>query len=203
MKLDQKVARQPEINPLNITNYEKQKENRAADQFFSSLLRHCIEAGAFPEPAPRLCPALSGGMVEQDSASRGVPPGRAALSTAVENRSLRSFFVILIETTELLGFLGAVQLSTDKAELRTVVRPSPQATIGPQLPLASEPVRGLDQRDQVGCSNGTDARNLAQQFRCFMFPALGQKLGSQVSPQGLKSIQLSTAETGWVWEQIQ
>jgi divalent metal cation (Fe/Co/Zn/Cd) transporter len=38
MKLDQKVARQPEINPLNITNYEKQKENRAADQFFSSLL---------------------------------------------------------------------------------------------------------------------------------------------------------------------
>jgi plasmid stabilization system protein ParE len=38
MKLDQKVARQPEINPLNTTNHEKQKENRAADQFFSSLL---------------------------------------------------------------------------------------------------------------------------------------------------------------------
>jgi hypothetical protein len=38
MKLDQKVARAPEINPLNISNDEKQKENRAAGQFFSSLL---------------------------------------------------------------------------------------------------------------------------------------------------------------------
>ena len=38
MKLDQKVARAPEINPLNITNDEKQKENRDADQFFSILL---------------------------------------------------------------------------------------------------------------------------------------------------------------------
>ena len=74
--------------------------------------------------------------------------------------------VVLIETTELLGFLGALQLSTDKAELRTVVRLNPQATIGPQLSLASEPVRGLHQRDQVGCSNRTDAGNLAQQLRC-------------------------------------
>ena len=38
MQLDQKVARAPEINPLNITNDEKQKENRDADQFFSILL---------------------------------------------------------------------------------------------------------------------------------------------------------------------
>ena len=91
--------------------------------------------------------------------------------------------VVLIKTTELLGFLGALQLSTNKAELRTVVRLNPQATIGPQLSLASEPVRGL--RDQVGCSNRTDAGNLAQQLRCLMFPALGQKLGSQVSPQGV------------------
>jgi hypothetical protein len=43
MKLDQKVARQPEINPLNITNHEKQKENRAADQFFSSLLEAIVD----------------------------------------------------------------------------------------------------------------------------------------------------------------
>src|SRR5205823_12420720 len=68
-------------------------------------------------------------------------------------RTLEDFFhlmvVVLIETTELLGFLGALQLSTDKAELRTVVRLNPQATIGPQLSLASEPVRGLHQRDQV------------------------------------------------------
>src|SRR5258705_12385993 len=34
---------------------------------------------------------------------------------------LHLMVVVLIETTELLGFLGALQLSTDKAELRTVV----------------------------------------------------------------------------------
>ncbi len=37
--------------------------------------------------------------------------------------------VISIQTTELLGFLGALQLSTDKAELRTVVRLNAQATM--------------------------------------------------------------------------
>jgi hypothetical protein len=94
----------------------------------------------------------------------------------------RDMVVILIETTELLGFLGAVQLSADIAVLRTVVGLNAQATIGPQLPLATEPVRGLDQRDQAGCSNRTNARNLAQQFRCLMFPEewLTQK---QVSEQ--------------------
>ncbi len=61
--------------------------------------------------------------------------------------------VVPIETTELLRFLGALQLSTDKAELRTVVRLNAQATIGPQLPLAAEPVRGLHQCDQAGGSN--------------------------------------------------
>jgi hypothetical protein len=38
MELDRKSLQTPEINPLNITNDEHQKENRAADQFFSSLL---------------------------------------------------------------------------------------------------------------------------------------------------------------------
>jgi hypothetical protein len=42
MKLDQKVARPPEVNPLNITIMRKQKENRAADQFFSILLEDAI-----------------------------------------------------------------------------------------------------------------------------------------------------------------
>ncbi len=37
---------------------------------------------------PGLCPALSGGMVEQDSASRRTPPRRATLSTAGWNAGL-------------------------------------------------------------------------------------------------------------------
>src|ERR1039457_6233741 len=80
------------------------------------------------------------------------------------SRTLEDLFhcmiVISIQTTELLRFLGALQLSTDKAELRTIVRLNAQATIGPQLPLAAEPVRGLHQCDQAGGPNRTDAGNL-------------------------------------------
>src|SRR5271157_3021393 len=84
---------------------------------------------------------------------------RSRTTAGPGGRTLEDLFhlmvVVPIETTELLGFLGALQLSTDKAELRTVVRLNTQATIGPQLPLASEPVRGLHQRDQAGGSNRT------------------------------------------------
>jgi hypothetical protein len=115
---------------------------------------------------------------------------RSRTTAGPGGRTLENLFhlmvVISIQTTQLLGFLGALQLTTDKAELRTVVCLNAQATIGPQLPLAAEPVRGLDQRDQAGCSNRADAGNLAQELRGLVFPALGQKLGSQVSPQGLR-----------------
>ena len=98
--------------------------------------------------------------------------------------------VVLIETADLLGFFGPLHLSANISVLRTVVRLNAQATIGPQLPLAAKPVRSLHQRNQSRGSNRTDAGNLAQQFRGLMFPALRQKLGSQISPQGLQSIQL-------------
>ena len=98
--------------------------------------------------------------------------------------------VISIQPTNLLGFLGALQLSTHKAVLRTVVGLNAQPTVGPELSLAAKPVRGLHQPDQTGGSNRTDAGNLAQQFRGFMFSALRQKLGSHLSPQGLQSVQL-------------
>ena len=82
--------------------------------------------------------------------------------------------VISIQTTNLLGFLGALQLSAHKAELRTVVGRNAQPAVGPELPLAAEPVRGLHQPDQARRSNRTDAGNLTQQFRSFMFSALRQ-----------------------------
>src|ERR1039458_10352461 len=81
-------------------------------------------------------------------------------------RSLEDLFrlmvVVLIETTNLLGFFGTLHLSANISVLRTVVRLNAQATIGPQLPLAAEPVRGLNERDQAGGPNRTDAGNLAQ-----------------------------------------
>jgi hypothetical protein len=104
--------------------------------------------------------------------------------------------VVLIETTKLLWFFGALQLSADKTVLCTVVRLNAQATISPQLPFATEPVRGLHQCQQAGGTNRTDAGNLAQQFHGFMFPALRQQLGAQASPQGLQSIQLFIEQLG-------
>jgi hypothetical protein len=65
-----------------------------------------------------------------------------------------------------------LQFAADKAVWRTIMRFNAQATVGPQLALAPEPVRGLHQRQQAGGPNWTDARNLPQQFRGFMFPAL-------------------------------
>src|ERR1700686_3394096 len=80
--------------------------------------------------------------------------------------TLEDFFhlmvVVPIQTTELLWFPGALELSAHKAVLRTVVGLNAQATVGPELPLAAEPLRGLHQRDQAGGSNRTDAGNLAQ-----------------------------------------
>src|SRR5947209_18284630 len=80
--------------------------------------------------------------------------------------------MILIETTNLLGFFGTLQLSADVAILRTVVGLDAQPTISPELPFATEPMRGLHQCHQASGSNRTDAGDLAQQFHCLMFPAL-------------------------------
>jgi hypothetical protein len=70
--------------------------------------------------------------------------------------------------------------------LRTVAGFNAQTTIGPELPFAPEAVWSLHQGNQTGGSNRTDAGNLAQQFRGFMFPALRQQLGAQRSPQCLQ-----------------
>src|SRR2546430_2466143 len=110
---------------------------------------------------------------------------------------LRKLWVVIsIQTTNLLGFLGTLQLPTDKAELRTVVSLNAQATVGPELPLAAEPLRGLHQCHQASGSNRADAGDLAQEFHCLMFPALRQQLRSQGSPQALQSIQLLIVQLG-------
>src|SRR6202051_404292 len=71
--------------------------------------------------------------------------------------TLEDFFhfmvVISIQPTNLLRFLGELQLSAYKTVLRTVVGLNAQPTVGPELPLAAEPVRGLHQRDQSRRSN--------------------------------------------------
>src|SRR5438034_2239723 len=68
--------------------------------------------------------------------------------------------VIPIETANLLRFFRTLQLSAHEAILRTVARLNAQSTIGPELSLATKPVRSLHQREQAGGPNRTDAGNL-------------------------------------------
>src|ERR1035437_2392139 len=55
--------------------------------------------------------------------------------------------MILIEPTQLLWFLGTLQLSSHVTVLRAVARLDRETAVGPQLPLGAETMRGLDQRD--------------------------------------------------------
>src|ERR1700683_4482046 len=75
-------------------------------------------------------------IVERSPATAG--PGGGALEDL-----FHLMVVISIQTTELLRFLRELQLSTHKTVLRTVVGLNAQPTVGPELPLAAEPVRGL------------------------------------------------------------
>src|SRR5271165_250229 len=96
---------------------------------------------------------------------------------------LHIMIVVLIEPTQLLWFLSTLQLSGHVPVLRTVARVDRQTAVGPQLPLAAEAMRGLDQRHQQSGANRTDRRNLPQQFRGAMFPALGQQIPPYFSAQ--------------------
>jgi len=70
--------------------------------------------------------------------------------------------VILIKPTQLLWFLGTLQLSGHVTVLSAVVRLNRETAVGPQLPLGAETMRGLDQRDEQRGSDRPDGRNLAQ-----------------------------------------
>src|SRR6266851_70493 len=86
---------------------------------------------------------------------------------------LHIMIVVLVEPAQLLWFLGTLQLSSHIPVLRAVARLDRQTAVRPKLALRAEPMRSLDQRDQQSSSNRTDVRNLPQQLRRTMFPALG------------------------------
>src|SRR5713101_7746639 len=64
--------------------------------------------------------------------------------------------MILIEPTQLLGFLGTLQLSSHVTVLRAVARLNRETAVGPQLPLGAETMRGLDQCDEQRGSDRAD-----------------------------------------------
>ena len=87
--------------------------------------------------------------------------GPQALNDTLEDL-FHLMVVISIQTTNLLGFLGALQLSAYVTVLRAVACLNRETAVGPQLPLGAETMRGLDQRDEQRGSDRADRRNLAQ-----------------------------------------
>jgi hypothetical protein len=73
--------------------------------------------------------------------------GPQALNDTLEDH-FHIMIVILIEPTQLLWFLGTLQLSSDVMVLRAVARLNRETAVGPQLPLGAETMRGLHQRDE-------------------------------------------------------
>ena len=106
----------------------------------------------------RLHPFAEQALVEitEPSLSAAGPGGRTLKD------GLHIMIVVLIEPTQLLGFLSTLQRSGHVPVLPTVARVDRQTAVRPQLPLAAEAMRSLDQRHQQSGANRTDRRNLAQ-----------------------------------------
>ena len=84
--------------------------------------------------------------------------------------------VIMVDVQAADGqnFLGAFELATNDAVFTAGVSPQCQSTVGPELSLGPEAVRGLHQRKQRNGADGADRGNLLQQSRIQMLPAFRQ-----------------------------
>lgn len=75
---------------------------------------------------------------------------RAGITTGPASRTFEHVFqimiVVAVEATELNWFLATLELSFHVAVLRTIVGLDPKTTVGPQLSLRPETLRGLDER---------------------------------------------------------
>src|SRR5215469_8647355 len=89
-------------------------------------------------------------------------------------RTLEDIFQIVImvevQPADGQGLFGAFQLATDKAVFPAGVGPKCQATIGPELPLGTETVRSLHDRNDQSGTDRANRGNLPQKFRGWMFP---------------------------------
>ena len=98
--------------------------------------------------------------------------------------------MIVIQTAHRDALPVALQFPSYIAVLAAVVSLDCETTVGPQLPLGTEPVWCLQQRHQQRCTYRTDGRNLAQQFDGIMFVALRQQIASRFLAHRLQQIQL-------------
>src|ERR1039458_4254853 len=74
------------------------------------------------------------------------------------------------------------------------VRLDSKTAISPQLPLGTETMRCLDDRDQQGRPDWTDRGNLAEQLERLVLPALGQQFAPHLLAQRPQRIELLVVE---------
>ena len=70
--------------------------------------------------------------------------------------------MVVIQTAHRDALAVALQFASHLAVLTAVVRLDRETTVGPELPLGTETMRGLQQGHQQGGANRTDRRNLAK-----------------------------------------
>src|SRR2546427_9038730 len=96
--------------------------------------------------------------------------------------------VILIETTNLLRFFRQLQLSADKAVLRTVARLNAQATVSPELPFATEAMRSLPDLHCGGTPHGDDFGAAVHDWCVLAATTQGAPTGRQLVSQAATAV---------------
>src|ERR1700675_1589630 len=91
--------------------------------------------------------------------------------------------VIAVEPAQRHWSLRGLQLPFHVPMIGAAVRLDGQSAVRPQLPLGAEAMRRLENGDQQGRADRSNRRNLAQQFRCLVFGALGEQLAPHLPPQ--------------------
>jgi hypothetical protein len=94
--------------------------------------------------------------------------------------------VVGVETANSQEFLGAFQLALHDS----VFPAGGSLQCGPQLPLGAKTMWRLHQSNEQNGSNGSNRRNLAQQFHRAVFSAFGQQVSSYLLAQRPQRIQL-------------
>src|SRR5258705_9602741 len=97
--------------------------------------------------------------------------------------------VVVIQAAHGHALLVSLQFPSDIAVLTAVVGLQRETTVSPQLTLGTETVWRLQLRNQQGCTNRTDRRNLAKQFHGMMLAALCHQVASGLLTHRLQHIQ--------------
>src|SRR6266581_7118475 len=98
--------------------------------------------------------------------------------------------VVFVQAPNGKQFLGTPHLTFDQAVFRTDAGFQGQSAIGPQLSLAAETMRSLDQGHRQRRANRPQIRNLSQLRGDGMLSTFGQQFPPRLLTQVLQHVQL-------------